>query len=148
MKRIVLKLLSVLISATCLGAERPNILIIFTDDQGYGDVGCYGNKLINTPRLNQLAEEGTRFTQFYAQPTCAPSRSALWTGRDPQRKVETPSLGTKARAAAQIPDGLWDEQLRVIRPRIGPRGALGFGLPLPGNRERTKSGIRSVQSNY
>ncbi len=69
------------------GAERPNVLIIFTDDQGYGDVGCYGNKLINTPRLNQLAEEGTRFTQFYAQPTCAPSRSALWTGRDPQRSM-------------------------------------------------------------
>ncbi|MBT3482264.1 MAG: sulfatase-like hydrolase/transferase [Opitutales bacterium] len=87
MKRIVLKLLSVLISAACLAAERPNVLIIFTDDQGYGDVGCYGNKLINTPRLNQLAEEGTRFTQFYAQPTCAPSRSALWTGRDPQRSM-------------------------------------------------------------
>ena len=66
-------------------AERPNILIIFTDDQGYGDVGCYGNEVIKTPRLDQLAVEGTRFTQFYAQPTCGPSRSALWTGRDPQR---------------------------------------------------------------
>lgn len=65
--------------------EKPNILIIFTDDQGYGDVGCYGNELIKTPRLDQLAREGTRYTQFYAQPTCAPSRSALWTGRDPQR---------------------------------------------------------------
>ena len=65
--------------------EKPNILIIFTDDQGYGDVGCYGNEVIRTPRLDQLAREGTRFTQFYVQPTCAPSRSALWTGRDPQR---------------------------------------------------------------
>ena len=65
--------------------EKPNILIIFTDDQGYGDVGCYGNQAIKTPRLDQLAKEGTLFSNFYAQPVCGPSRSALLTGRYPIR---------------------------------------------------------------
>ena len=65
--------------------ECPNILIIFTDDQGYADLGCFGNKKNKTPRLDQLAKEGTRFTSFYAQPVCGPSRSALLTGRYPVR---------------------------------------------------------------
>ncbi len=72
-------------SGLLVASESPNILIIFTDDQGYGDVGCYGNERIKTPRLDQLAREGTRFTSFYAQPVCGPSRSALLTGRYPAR---------------------------------------------------------------
>lgn len=64
---------------------RPNILIIFTDDQGYADLGCYGNRKNKTPRLDRLAKEGTRFTSFYAQTVCGPSRSALLTGRYPIR---------------------------------------------------------------
>ena len=66
-------------------ADKPNILIIFTDDQGYGDLACYGNQKNKTPRLDQLAKEGTRFTSFYAQTVCGPSRSALLTGRYPIR---------------------------------------------------------------
>ncbi len=66
-------------------AARPNILIIFTDDQGYGDLGCYGSKTNKTPRMDRLAREGTRFTNFYAQHVCGPSRSALLTGRYPVR---------------------------------------------------------------
>ena len=66
-------------------AEKPNILIIFTDDQGYGDLACYGNQKNKTPRLDQLATEGTRFTSFYSQTVCGPSRSALLTGRYPIR---------------------------------------------------------------
>ena len=73
----------------CLCAQdspgRPNILIIFTDDQGYGDLGCYGSKTNKTPRMDQLAKDGTRFTDFYAQHVCGPSRSALLTGRYPVR---------------------------------------------------------------
>jgi len=64
---------------------RPNILIIFTDDQGYADLGCYGNKKNKTPRMDKLAREGTRYTSFYAQHVCGPSRSALLTGRYPIR---------------------------------------------------------------
>ncbi|MCA9061799.1 MAG: sulfatase [Planctomycetaceae bacterium] len=66
-------------------APRPNIVIIFTDDQGYGDLGCYGSETIATPRIDQLAADGTRFTSFYAQVVCGPSRSALLTGRYPVR---------------------------------------------------------------
>jgi len=66
-------------------ASRPNFIVIFTDDQGYGDLGCYGTEAFRTPRIDQLAEEGTRFTSFYAQVTCGPSRSALLTGRYPVR---------------------------------------------------------------
>lgn len=65
--------------------ERPNFVIIFTDDQGYGDLGCYGATEFRTPRIDQLADEGTRFTSFYAQVVCGPSRSALLTGRYPVR---------------------------------------------------------------
>jgi len=66
-------------------AQPPNIVIIFTDDQGYGDLGSYGSETIRTPRIDQLAKEGTRFTSFYAQIVCGPSRSALLTGRYPVR---------------------------------------------------------------
>ena len=73
--------------AAAAGAEepRPNVVIIFTDDQGYADLGCTGSKTNKTPRLDQLAREGTRFTSFYAQSVCGPSRSALLTGRYPMR---------------------------------------------------------------
>ena len=64
---------------------RPNILIIFTDDQGYGDLSCFGSQILRTPRIDQLAKEGIRFTSFYAQTVCGPSRSALLTGRYPIR---------------------------------------------------------------
>ena len=64
---------------------KPNILIIFTDDQGYADLGCYGSKNHDTPRMDRLAAEGTRFTNFYSQHVCGPSRSALLTGRYPIR---------------------------------------------------------------
>ena len=87
MKKINLLLYSFvfLLVAESEGSTKPNILIIFTDDQGYADLACYGNKLNKTPRLDQLAKEGTRFTSFYSQTVCGPSRSALLTGRQPIR---------------------------------------------------------------
>ncbi len=61
--------------------ERPNILLILADDLGYGDLGCYGQKRIQTPNIDRLASEGTRFTQAYSGSTvCAPSRCSLMTG--------------------------------------------------------------------
>ncbi|MEC7638032.1 MAG: sulfatase-like hydrolase/transferase, partial [Verrucomicrobiota bacterium] len=65
--------------------HRPNVVIIFTDDQGYGDLACYGSEKNKTPRLDQLASEGIMFTSFYSQTVCGPSRSALLTGRHPIR---------------------------------------------------------------
>ncbi len=63
-------------------APSPNIIFILADDLGYGDLGCYGQQLIETPHIDRLAADGMRFTQFYAGATvCAPSRSALMTGQ-------------------------------------------------------------------
>ena len=65
-----------------LAADKPNLIWIMADDLGYGELGCYGQKLIQTPHLDRMAREGMRFTQFYAGATvCAPSRSVLMTGQ-------------------------------------------------------------------
>jgi arylsulfatase A-like enzyme len=78
-------LLIVMIAAyfvgTSAGADRPNIIYILSDDLAQGDLGCYGQKLIQTPHLDRVAKEGTRFTQAYCGTTvCAPSRASLITG--------------------------------------------------------------------
>lgn len=61
--------------------ERPNIIVVITDDQGYGDVGAHGNTMIRTPNLDSLHAESVRLTNFHVDPTCSPTRSALVTGR-------------------------------------------------------------------
>lgn len=65
--------------------RKPNFIIIFADDQGYNDVGCFGSKVIRTPRLDQMAREGMKLTSFYSQTVCGPARCALLTGRYPKR---------------------------------------------------------------
>jgi len=73
-------------------AEKPNFVIIFADDQGYQDMGCFNAPLIETPNLDRMAAEGMRFTDFYsAAPVCTPSRAALMTGCYPQR-VSLPNV--------------------------------------------------------
>jgi arylsulfatase A-like enzyme len=71
-------------------ATRPNVIVIFADDLGYGDLGCYGSKTNQTPNLDRMAAEGAKFTDAYVpMPFCAPSRSALLTGRYPFRTTVT-----------------------------------------------------------
>lgn len=75
-------------TATKTGSENapPNFVVIFTDDQGYGDLSCFGNPTIRTPNLDRMAYEGQKWTQFYvADPVCTPSRAGLMTGRYPIR---------------------------------------------------------------
>lgn len=75
------------LSATLEAAERkPNVVIFLVDDMGWGDLGCYGNKIIQSPNLDKFAREGMRFTQGYAAcAVCSPSRSSIQTGRTPYR---------------------------------------------------------------
>lgn len=88
--RMILRGLLALIGATAVAAplwaverrDRPNIVLIVADDLGYGELGCYGQQHIQTPRLDELARQGMRFTQFYSgSPVCAPSRCVLMTGK-------------------------------------------------------------------
>ena len=66
--------------------EQPNFVVIFTDDQGYGDLSCFGGTHVSTPRIDQMAAEGAKLTSFYvAAPVCTPSRAALMTGCYPKR---------------------------------------------------------------
>jgi len=90
-------------------APKPNFIIIFTDDQGYQDVGCFGSPLIKTPRLDRMAAEGVKFTSFYAQTVCGPSRAALMTGCYPLRVAKRnnqvdihPYLHTKEITIAEV----------------------------------------------
>jgi len=63
-----------------VGAGRPNVILVITDDQGYGDLACHGNPIIKTPNLDKLYTQSVRLTDFHVSPTCAPTRSALMTG--------------------------------------------------------------------
>ena len=86
MRRIIYKLsifITIGLFFSCLKAKaKPNLIFIMADDLGYGDLGCFGQKLIKTPCLDQMAKEGMKFTRFYSGSTvCAPSRSVLMTGQ-------------------------------------------------------------------
>lgn len=127
-----------LVASVALAADRPpNLIFILADDLGYGELGCFGSKLIQTPHLDRMAAEGVRFTQFYAGSTvCAPSRSVLMTGlhtghtrvrgnagrenRDPQNlragDVTTPEVLKKAGYATAL-IGKWG---------IGHEGSQGI----------------------
>lgn len=99
MHRLLIPLLLVLTSTACaaqdsapnaadtpdhpLANQRPNIIIVITDDQGYGDIACHGHPYLRTPNLDHLYTQSTRLTDFHASPTCAPTRAALMSGKYP-----------------------------------------------------------------
>ena len=117
--------------APITAANRPNIVFILADDLGYGDVGAYGQTKIRTPRLDRMAREGTRFTQFYAgSPVCAPSRSALMTG---QHTGHTYIRGNKEHPAGQepLPDAVTTlaDVLKQAGYATGIFGKWGLGGP-------------------
>ena len=81
-------------------SQRPNVILIITDDVGYGDFGAYGAPDIKTPNIDRLAREGVKLTDFYAAPTCTPTRASLITGRYQQRvglEEALPSAGPRDR---------------------------------------------------
>ncbi len=65
------------------GNKKPNVILILTDDQGIGDIGCHGNPWIQTPNLDTFYKKSVRMTDFHVSPVCTPTRSAIMTGRYP-----------------------------------------------------------------
>src|SRR5690242_13351525 len=82
-------------------ASRPNVVLIVTDDVGYGDIGSYGAPDVKTPGIDSLARDGVRLTDFYAAPQCTPTRAALISGRYQQRFRLESALGGASSPAAE-----------------------------------------------
>lgn len=82
-----------------LTGKRPNIILVMTDDQGMGDLSCMGNQVLRTPNLDQLYKMSTRFTDFHVSPTCAPSRSSIFSGRHEFRNGVTHTIKERERMA-------------------------------------------------
>ena len=111
-------------------ARVPNIVFILADDLGYGDLGCYGQKVITTPHLDQMAADGMRFTHFYAGATvCAPSRSVLMTGQHHgHTRVRGNAGATNPAAQALRPDDITvAKQLQQAGYRTALIGKWGLG---------------------
>ena len=86
MMRITLTIILLFLTSLELLAEtestpKPNVIIVLTDDQGYGDLSCHGNPVLKTPNLDALYRESIRFTDFHVSPFCTPTRASLMTGR-------------------------------------------------------------------
>ncbi|MGN6547406.1 MAG: arylsulfatase [Aureliella sp.] len=111
------------VDAFAADPKQPNLIWIMADDLGYGELGCYGQKVIATPNLDQMAREGLRFTQFYAGATvCAPSRSVLMTGQHHgHTRVRGNAGSTNPKAQALRPQ---DVTVAKVLQQAGYRTAL------------------------
>ena len=85
-----------------LSGSRPNIIFVITDDQGMGDFSFTGNEIVQTPKIDQLARQSTRFTDFHVSPTCAPTRAALMSGRRPFEVGVTHTIFQRERMALDV----------------------------------------------
>jgi arylsulfatase A-like enzyme len=130
-------ILSCLLAITTMA--KPNIIFIMADDLGYGDLGCYGQKEIQTPHIDQLAAEGTRFTNAYAgAPVCAPSRSVLMTGKHTGHTTVRGNFGKggvkglgggSGRVPLRADDVTVAEVLKSAGYTTGMTGKWGLGEP-------------------
>lgn len=112
--------------------QLPNIVIIFTDDQGYADVGVFGAKGFKTPNLDRLAAQGTKFTNFHvAQPVCSASRAGLLTGCYPNRIGIHGALGPNARHGLNTNEVTLAELLKSKGYATGMAGKWHLGRPAP-----------------
>lgn len=127
-------LLALTVPPQSAGAEarRPNIVFIIADDLGYGDLGCYGQKIIRTPNLDRMAAEGMRFTQHYSgNAVCAPSRCVLMTGKHPGHAFIRDNRSTEPEGQWPIPaeEVTLPELLKAQGYSTGGFGKWGLGGP-------------------
>lgn len=123
MRSLTLLLSCLLLPASAAFAAQPNLIWIMADDLGWGDLGCYGQKVIQTPNLDRMAAEGLRFTHFYAGATvCAPSRSVLMTGQHHGRTRVRGNAGKADPAKQALKDG--DITVAAVLKQAGYRTAL------------------------
>jgi arylsulfatase A-like enzyme len=114
--------------------SQPNIVFILTDDQGYGDLSCHGQPTLKTPNIDRLAAESVRLTRFFVSPTCAPTRSALMSGRAPFYVGVTHTIHERERFALGVPT--LPEMLHAVGYTNGIFGKWHLGDQDPYRPER------------
>jgi arylsulfatase A len=109
-------------------SKKPNVIVFFADDLGYGDLGCFGHPTIKTPNLDAMAKEGIRFTSFYsASSVCTPARAALLTGRYPIRSGMTSVVNAKSRNGLPSEEITIAELLKEVGYKTGIIGKWHLG---------------------
>jgi len=137
---LALWLFAVVVSAAD-APRRPNIIVILTDDQGYGDLSCHGNPILKTPNMDRLHAEGVRFTDFHVSPTCAPTRSALLTGRHEFRNGITHTIYERERLRLDA------VTLPQVLKRAGYRTGI-FGKWHLGDEDEYQPGMRGFDEVF
>ena len=112
---------AITLAQLCVAADKPNILLIMADDMGYSDIGCYGSE-IDTPRLDELAEHGLRFTQFYNAARCCPTRAALLTGLYPHQAGVGKMVSSGPAKTASPTQGYLNDRCVTIAEVLKPAG--------------------------